>query len=117
MVLQQLSQSLAEQASISIYLQILNFCKNRMRTSHLVLVAIFLLVLSSEIPGPVSSAEEECHEMVVPDEVPKPCVEATCKSVCLNKWKSKGTCFHGTDGLCHCLLCVSRPPVARIGLS
>ncbi|KAG8062983.1 hypothetical protein GUJ93_ZPchr0003g17897 [Zizania palustris] len=83
-----------------------------MRTGHLVLVAIFLLVLSSGMPGPVSSTEE-CHEMVLPRDVPKPCVDATCKSVCYTKYGGRGRCDDGTDGLCHCTLCTSHPPVTR----
>ncbi|BAH92534.1 Os04g0227700 [Oryza sativa Japonica Group] len=59
-----------------------------MKTNQLALVAISLMVLCLDISGKVS-ATEECHAAPI-TEVPKPCVDATCKAICSDKYQSKG---------------------------
>uniref|UniRef100_I1PJK1 Knottin scorpion toxin-like domain-containing protein n=1 Tax=Oryza glaberrima TaxID=4538 RepID=I1PJK1_ORYGL len=85
-----------------------------MKTNQLALVAISLMVLCLDISGKVS-ATEECHAAPI-TEVPKPCVDATCKVIYSDKYQSKGECF-STDGLCYCNFCANSPPLPQIGLN
>uniref|UniRef100_J3LW57 Knottin scorpion toxin-like domain-containing protein n=1 Tax=Oryza brachyantha TaxID=4533 RepID=J3LW57_ORYBR len=86
-----------------------------MKATHFVLVAIAILVLSSDISRKVS-ATEECHSAPI-TEVTKPCVDAVCKAVCTQKYHtSRGHCF-STDGLCYCYFCAGSPPLQQTALN
>uniref|UniRef100_J3LW54 Knottin scorpion toxin-like domain-containing protein n=1 Tax=Oryza brachyantha TaxID=4533 RepID=J3LW54_ORYBR len=86
-----------------------------MQATHLVLVAIALLVLSSDISRKVS-ATEECHSAPI-TEVTKPCVDEVCKAVCTQKYHtSRGHCFT-TDGLCYYTFCAGNLSLAQTALN
>ncbi|KAL6633442.1 hypothetical protein ACP70R_026113 [Stipagrostis hirtigluma subsp. patula] len=82
-----------------------------MRTSHLVLVAIALLLLSSDVQvkGVSGLGPKNCQQrsrILYPG---KPCDPQACQADCLKQYQGTGTCFTPPIG-CDCEYCLHPSP-------